>query len=101
MQYTGILVVIFVTGYIDLCHSQCLTNCNTSQNTILYPTTFLAFESFEGQVFTLGQTVVIAAVFGDRVCQLPEPEEASADCAPVMVIGLHTDNVTHKLASLS
>jgi hypothetical protein len=99
MWYNGIFatisMVIFVAEHIELIHSQCLNDCNTSQNSILYPTAFLAFGSFEGQVFSLGQTVVIAAVFGNGVCQLPEPGEASSDCAPVMVVGLHTDNVTN------
>ncbi len=92
---TIVAIVIFAVECIDLSLSQCLNDCDTSQNTILYPTTFLAFGSYEGQVFSLGQSVVIAAVFGNRVCQLPEPGEASADCTPVMVIGLHTDILTN------
>jgi hypothetical protein len=76
------------------CPSYLAPECDADQNVELFPTSFMIFGAYEGQVYTAGNVVIIVAEFPDYVCRLPDPAELDPLCRPTMLISLFTNKGT-------
>jgi hypothetical protein len=76
------------------CPAYLAPDCDTYQNVDLFPTSFMIFGAYEGQVYTAGNVVIIVAEFPDHVCNLPDPAELDPLCRPTMLISLFTNKGT-------
>jgi hypothetical protein len=69
--------------------------CDPMLNPILYPVSFGVFGAFPGQVFTVGQFLVIVARFAEDTCNLLQPKKVqsytnNSKCVPLLTISLNS-----------
>ena len=72
------------------CPSYLGTNCDISSNVMLFPDAFIIFGAFEGQVYTVGNVVILVAKFPDFTCRLPDLLDLDPLCTPTMIVNLFT-----------
>jgi hypothetical protein len=56
----------------------------------IYADSFFVYGAYEGQLFTVGNVVMLVAKFPDSVCNLPNPSELDAACVPYLTVSLRT-----------
>jgi hypothetical protein len=68
--------------------------CNNTRTNmtcpLLYPTSVSVFNAYDGKVYTVGQSILVVALFRDGLCGLPQPNDIGPDCTPVMKLRLNT-----------
>lgn len=64
--------------------------CHVNTSAKLYAERFLIFGAYEGQLFTVGNVVMLVAKFPDSVCNLPDPSELGPDCKPYLSVTLRS-----------
>ena len=99
-----ILLLVITTIY--YCNAQCSNTsqacildgnqsaqCNNTRtnNTcpLLYPASIAIFDAYDGKIYTVGQSILIVALFPDALCGLPQPRDISSNCTPTMKLRLN------------
>jgi hypothetical protein len=72
------------------CQSDPYSACKFNASEKLYPEKFLIYGAYEGQLYTVGNVVMLVAKFPDSVCSLPDPADISPDCKPFLSVSVRT-----------
>jgi hypothetical protein len=72
------------------CQSDPYSNCKFNASEKVYPEKFLIYGAYEGQLFTVGNVVMLVAKFPDSVCNLPDPADISPHCKPYVSVSVRT-----------
>ena len=70
------------------CQSNLYDQCQVNLSKALYPENLSIFGAYEGQLFTVGNVVMLVARFPDSTCNLPDLSELSNECIPYLTVTL-------------
>ena len=102
LKIQACVVAILCTA--SICNAQCLhtsllctegtAECNNTKTNhtckLLYPASVAVFDAYDEKVYSVGQTILIVAIFPEGLCGLPQPGDISSECTPTMKIRLNT-----------
>lgn len=86
----AVLFILRAENIFAQCQSLASNQCAVNASQKLYPESFFVYGAYEGQLYTVGNVVMLVAKFPDSVCNLPDPSELDAACVPYLTVSLRS-----------